>query len=186
MVKTDEREKHFIFSKPSSLYMGLRLYSKTDLHLSHSIDLAQFLANHPLTKLGMIKGQRYGDAIDTQLNNISQDQINYISVDKALKLAMFNQGDVDYIIEYSEDIAIAWPQISKEKLYSYKIKNSDKYVLGHMMCSKTNSGAKFIDAYNLALQNLTHSKVFFDIQYSTISEDSQADFIQYFDDVFKE
>jgi len=184
MLKTDERARNFIFSEPSYFYMGLRLYSKTDLNLSDSIDLGTFLANHPKTKLGITPGQSYGAEITKQLSNISQAQIAHMPVNKYSTFTMFKNDSFDYMLQYPEDIASIWPKMSEDELYSYELKNVDKYVLGHVMCSKTNSGENFIRAYNRVLQNTIQSGIFFDIQYRTVSKDSKKDFIKYFNEVF--
>ncbi len=184
MLKTDERAKNFIFSEPSYLYMGLRLYSKADLYSSSPIDLEAFLKKRPKAKLGIAAEQNYGDEIKKQLSNINQAQIAYMPVKKYAEFSMFNGGSFDYMLQYPEDVADIWPQISEDKLYSYELKNADKYVLGHVMCSKTNSGKRFIRAYNQALQTTIQSGIFFDIQYRTVSKDSQKDFVKYFNKVF--
>ena len=186
MVKTAERAKNFIFSEPSSLYMGLRLYSKTDLHLSDSIELSSFLAARQNTKIGITRGQNYGSQIEEQLSNINQVQIVSMPVNRYSKYRMFKGGRFDYMLQYPEEITSNWPQIGGGKLYSYELKNVDKYVLGHMMCSKTNSSENFIRAYNKSLADTIHSGVFFDIQYRIVSKDSQKDFVKYFNDVFND
>jgi len=185
MVKTDERAKNFIFSEPSGLYMGLRLYSKTKLKSSNPIDLKNFFSKQSTSKLGVRSGRSYGTKIDKQLNEINESQLVQIPSTNYSKLSSFKAGDFDYMIEYSEEIAKFWPQVSNEKLYSYPIKNINEYVLSHMMCSKTDSSKAFIKAYDKALQSTVSSGVFFDIHYRTISKDSQTDFIKYFDKVFK-
>ncbi len=184
MVKTDERAQNFIFSEPSSLYMGLRLYSKTDLNQSTPIDLSSLLTAYPNNKVGFTPGQNYGVQMDEQLSSINQDQIVTMPVDKYSKYSMFKGGRFDYMIQYPEDITSVWPQMEGGKLYSYELMNVDKYVLGHMMCSKTGSSKNFIKAYNKALKNTIQSEVFFDIQYRNVSKNSQKDFIKYFNEVF--
>lgn len=184
MLKTAERAKRFIFSEPSSLYMGLRLYSKTDLHLSDPIELSDLLAAHPKAKIGITLGQNYGSQIEQQLSNINQTQIVPMPVDKSSKYHMFEDDNFTYMLQYPEEIASNWPKISDEDLYSYELKDVDKYVLGHMMCSKTKSSENFIRAYNKALKDTIQSGVFFDIQYRVVSKDSQKDFIKYFNKVF--
>lgn len=185
MIKTDERAKDFIFSKPSSLYMGLRLYSKTKLTTPQPINLKNLLAEKPTVKLGVRAGRSYGSKVDKQLKAIDKSQIVEIPSTNYSKLSNFQAGSFDYMIEYSEEIAKFWPIVSNEKLYSYPIKNINEYVLGHMMCGKTDSSEAFIKAYNKALKTTINSGVFFDIHYRTISEDSRTDFIKYFDKAFK-
>lgn len=184
MLKTDERAKKFIFSEPSYFYMGLRLYSKTDLNLSDSIDLASFLGDHPKTKLGITPGQSYGVEIAKQLSNINQAQIVHMPVNNSSKFTMFKNGQFDYMLQYPEIVASIWPIMSGGKLYSYELKKVDKYVTGHMMCNKTNVGENFISAYNRALHKTIQSGIFFDIQYRAVDKYSQKDFIKYFEEVF--
>jgi uncharacterized protein (TIGR02285 family) len=186
MVKTDERAKNFIFSEPSGLYIGLRLYSKTTLKQSNQINLKDLFSNQPTSKLGVRSGRSYGSKIDKQLNEINESQIVKVPSTNYSKLSSFKAGDFDYMIEYSEEIAKFWPQVSNEKLYSYPIDNINEYVLSHMMCSKTDSNKAFIKAYNKALKSTVSSGIFFDIHYRTISKDSQTDFVKYFEEVFKQ
>lgn len=185
MIKTGEREKNFIFSKPSSLYMGLRLYSKTKLNTPQPIDLKKLLAKKATVKLGVRAGRSYGSKVDKQLKAIDKSQIVEIPSTNYSKLSSFQAGSFDYMIEYSEEVAKFWPLVSNEKLYSYPIKNINEYVLSHMMCGKTDTNKAFITAYNKALKTTINSGMFFDIHYRTISEDSQTDFVKYFEEAFK-
>jgi uncharacterized protein (TIGR02285 family) len=184
MLKTDGRTKNFIFSKPSYFHMGLRLYSKTDLNLSDSIDLISFLQSQPKAKLGITAQQSYGVEIARQLSHIDQAQIVHMPVNQSSKFTLFQSGKFDFMLQYPEIVNSIWTKVDGDKLYSYTIKNVNKYVTGHMMCNKTNVGENFISAYNRALHKTIKSGIFFDIHYRAVDKNSQKDFLKYFEEAF--
>jgi len=69
-LKNEQRLRKFIFSKPISLYMGLRLFSKYPLKITEPIDIALLLKENPDKNLSVIKGRSYSDRLDKQLTSL--------------------------------------------------------------------------------------------------------------------
>jgi polar amino acid transport system substrate-binding protein len=184
MLKSPKREKIFYFSKTSSLYMGLKLYSKEKLSDEPEIDLVKYFKEHPNTKLGLIQEQNYGEKLQAQTKKLKPEQLVFMSSFKEHKFDMFNEKEFHLMVEYPEEIANFRSQISTDKIFSYEIKGLDKYALGHMMCSKEGISSEFIKAYDDALLKIKKSTAFYQYHKSYIGKDSIESFNQYFYDVF--
>jgi len=184
-LKTKERLKKYIFSKPMSIYMGLRLHSDEQIEVTQPIDIAWLLKEHPRKTLSIIKERSYTDSLDNQLNSILSKQVNYLQGDVDDYLNAFSTNKVDFIIEYPSTISNAANFPNKDKFYSYRIKGADNYNLGHIMCKDTSSNKQFIKSINETLTSLYDNQYFIDILYSEVDKNSQKDFYQYYDEAFK-
>jgi len=185
MMKTTKREGSFLFSKPISLYLGLHLYSTSPLNIDEPLKLAQLFRQYPNAKLGTVLGRSYGEGLDNEIKELSKGNIIYTSakVDKITKLLQDKRYDV--LIDYPLDINFYWQQLSDEKLYSYQLASANKFVLGHLMCSKTASGEALISDLNQALDKLYQNDTLYNIQFSFIAAEDRAEFNQYFKKEFK-
>ncbi len=93
--------------------------------------------------------------------------------------------DKKYIrIEYPQYVALHWPNISTEKLYSYPIEGGKLFSVGHMMCTKTDINNTFIKRFNQSVENLGRSGSLYNVLSSEISDENQAEFKRYFHQVF--
>ena len=186
MLKTPERLKHFQFSDPFTLYLGLQVYSKTPLptNANNQVNLIQLLAQNQENKIGRVLGRSFGETIDKQLAKISTTQVIDIPSKLSSILAIFDHDRFDYLIEYPQYIALRWPEISKQKLYSYPIEGGKLYSAGHMMCTKTPTNDAFIARFNQSVENLSKRGVLYNVLSSEISDDKQDEFMRYFQEVF--
>jgi uncharacterized protein (TIGR02285 family) len=185
MLKTPSREKNFIFSHPTALYIGLRVYSKTQIDIKEPIDLIELSLRNKNKTFGIPFGKRYDIKIEKQLDLISKQKIVNTSTNNLTELKMFNANRFNYMLGYPSTVNSLWPKISDNQVYSYEVKGAEGYVLSHLMCSKTESNAAFIKAFNTSLKVSYKNKAFFDIQYQSISIDNQKDFIKYFKQAFE-
>jgi polar amino acid transport system substrate-binding protein len=187
MLKTTEREKHFIFSKPFALYLGLQIYSKTPLptNENNQVDVSALLAKHQDKKIGLVSGRSLGEKVDQQLTLLSDKQIIKVPTKLNRTLAIFNHNRFDYLIEYPQYIDLHWPNISNQKLYSYPIEGGKLYSVGHMMCPKTKNNHTFLSRLNQNIQKHINNGTLYNVLTNEVSDDKQAEFTRYFHQVFK-
>ena len=185
MIKTRQRQAHFAFSRPFSLYLGLHLYSKTPLNDKKVINLPQLLAENKRLRLGKISGRSYGERLDQQLSQIDTAQRYPIPVDAKTALKQLDNGRFDLLVEYPSEVGFYWPQISKEKIYSYAITGSAPYILGHMMCARSAKSAVLIRDFNHSLKKRILTQAFYQMQLQGVAEGNQSEFTRYFNQVFQ-
>jgi uncharacterized protein (TIGR02285 family) len=184
MLKTQARIKHFDFSSPSSLFLGLRAYSKKPMPYSESINIENVLTQNKGYTLGVVNGRSYGDSLDKQIRNISDEKLIKVPAELNKMLTIFEYGRFDLMIEYPQDIYVHWEHIGKDKLYSYELTQAKPYYLGHMMCSKYKNNSIFLSKFNDALKVLVTSGALLAIQSKNVPESDKANFTKYFQKVF--
>lgn len=186
MLKTEEREKHFQFSDPFAIYLGLQLYSKTPLptNTNNQVNLRQLFVDNPEHKIGLVLGRSFGEKIDQQLADLKRKQVIEIPAKLNSILAIFNHDRFDYLIEYPQYVNLHWPNISNQKLYSYAIEGGKPYSVGYMMCTKTKTNDIFITRFNQSIENLGRSGTLFNVLSSEINQDKRAEFKRYFREIF--
>mgnify|MGYP000562747896 FL=1 len=180
MIKTPEREQHFVFSKPTSLYLGMELHSNKPLSVEGKANIAELNNYYPNYKLGVVNGRSYGESLQKLMNDIPLKHIFDVpaEVDKIAKLFAYEKFDL--LVEYSQDIHYYWQQYSDKPLYSYPIEGASPYIVGHFMCSDTPSGRAFVSAVNESIEKLHNSNVLFNIQQQFIATTHKATFEKYF------
>ncbi len=184
MLKTPAREQDFIFSQPSSLYLGLQLYSKTALINNHGeINLLTLFQNAE-HQLGVVQGRSYGVYIDQFIAQLSPEQAIGIPVKLDRIAAGFANNRFDLLIEYPQDINLHWQQISQEPLFTYNIENATQYNVGHMMCSNTKTNAEFIKKFNTIVNTLAKNGELLEVLSSSVPLNNKPQFREYFKDVF--
>ncbi|GAA6204632.1 hypothetical protein [Thalassotalea sp. SU-HH00458] len=187
MLKTSERAKHYLFSQPFALYLGLQIYSKTPLPTNeyNQVNLLALLNTHQDKKIGLVSGRSLGEKIDQQLSQLSEKQIISTPTKLNRTLAIFNHDRFDYLIEYPQYIDLLWPNISQTKLYSYPLEGGRLYSVGHMMCPKTDTNQTFLNHFNQNVQTLVNSGALYNVLTNEVSDDKQMEFTRYFHQVFK-
>jgi uncharacterized protein (TIGR02285 family) len=184
MLKTPVRLKSFDFSSPSSLFLGLRAYSKKRLPYSGEINIESVLTNNDDYTLGIVNGRSYGESLDLQLHNIPSKRLVKLPTELNRMLTIFDHGRFDLMIEYPQDIFMHWGRISKNKLYSYELTQAKSYYLGHMMCYKSEKNRIFLDKFNRALKRLVASGTLLAIQSKNVPASDKVNFEKYFHQVF--
>ena len=186
MLKTPERLRHYQFSSPFSLYLGLQLYSKTPLPTDddNQVNLVTLLAENQEKKLGFVAGRSFNEALDKQIATINKNQLIEIPIKLNRSLAIFNHDRFNYLIEYPQYVDLHWPNISSQTLFAYPIKGGKRYSVGHMMCTKTTINNIFIKQFNENVERLVKSGSLYNVLTSEISNDKHAKFKRYFQEVF--
>ena len=184
MLKTQARIKNFDFSSPSSLFLGLRAYSKKPLPYSGKISIERLLTDNEDYTLALVNGRSYGESLDQQLRNISAKRLIKVSAELNRALIIFEHGRFDLMIEYPQDIFIHWGGISNNELYSYELAQAKPYYLGHMMCSQSENNRIFLEKFNAALKALVTSGTLLAIQSKNVPPSDKVNFEKYFQQVF--
>lgn len=184
MLKTQARMENFDFSSPSSLFLGLRVYSKKPLPYSGKISIERILTDHENYTLGIVNGRSYGEALDQQLNKVTSKRLIKLPTELYRMLTIFEHGRFDLMIEYPQDIFMQWRRISKNKLYSYELTSAKPYYLGRMMCAKSKDNRIFLDKFNNALKTLVTSGTLLAIQSKNVPVSDKVNFEKYFQQVF--
>jgi len=184
MLKTQVRLKNFNFSSPSSLFLGLRVYSKKRLPYSGKVSIRSVLTGNEDYTLGIVNGRSYGEGLDLKLNSIPGKRIIKLPAELNRMLTIFDHGRFDLMIEYPQDIFMHWGRISTNKLYSYELTQAKPYYLGHMMCAKSESNRIFLNKFNNALKTLVASGNLLAIQSKNVPVSDKVNFEKYFQQVF--
>lgn len=184
-IKTKEREKDFIFSKPMSIYMGLRLFSRLPLTVSGPVDITQLLQENADKKLTVTQGRSYTELLDNQLLRLHPSKIDYQLGNADSYLDAFNSNQNSLAIEFPSTISYSAKLPKKSALFSYPLKGANSYTLGHIMCKNTEENKQFIESINSTLTSLYHSEYFIDIFYSEADENSKKDFYKHYEASFK-
>jgi uncharacterized protein (TIGR02285 family) len=127
----------------------------------HIISLTSLFAHYVEDILAVASGASYGVLIDKQIKALEHKNLFVRSGGgRVLSLAnMLLKNRIDYIIYYPQDLA----SINQDRvvLESYTIADSPPYFLGHVACSKTETGKKIIAHVDDILQQAYLSNEFY-------------------------
>jgi len=186
MIKTPKRLEHFIYSEPSSLYLGLQVYSKSPLpNARGEVNLLKLLNENAELKLGIVQGRSYGKVLDQQIAMINKSQLVTVPSQLDRIMTIFAHNRFNLLLEYPQDIDSIYKQISEQPLNSYTISGGESYILGHMMCTKTVENRVFIDAFNQALINIANSGSLLKILSSSVADEQKQRFTKYFNETYQ-
>jgi hypothetical protein len=68
----------------------------------------------------------------------------------------------------------------QEKMYSYEVQNSPKFIEGYLMCGRSDLSNQFLKQFDHALTELTQYKQFFDSQLQYLPKSEYTLFAKYF------
>jgi len=159
-ANTKERRAYSLFSEPQAFYITHKLYrynAKTPLpnELFNDKGEIEYLPNvfkeMPTAKIGLAKGVSYGNFLDKQLQQISDDNIYYRGGARrvvALEAMLYNER-VDMLLALPIDMTPDEKQI--KSLEKYTIAGAPPYLIAHFNCSNSELGAKIIADINKIL-----------------------------------
>jgi len=185
MLKNKEREQHFIFSQPMAMYLGLRLYSKFQLAIKEPIDLLKLMSSDAHYQLGIAPGQSYGTFLDQKIAQLKLRQIVNIPAKTTTTLKALKAGHVSFLLGYPTVIERGIEQTKVEKLFSYQIAGIDKFIVSHMMCSRSVSSEMFINEFNEILSGLYQSDKYFSSLYEDVSQQEKQAYKKQFAHMIK-
>jgi len=166
MIKTPDREKWAFFSQPCRIIIPrMIVVRKDDLTKfggGSAVSIAKLIKNKKLTLL-LKKGTRYGERIDTILNeNPEAENITYLYTDElgrqALKMLMNRRGD--YCLSLSSTLYEAEKLGYADKIALIPIED-ETYLTGRVACSKTEKGKEVVEKVNRMLhKEITSGKIY--------------------------
>ncbi|MFD2094481.1 transporter substrate-binding domain-containing protein [Corallincola platygyrae] len=193
---TQARSNKLHFSKPFSLYFGMRLYYQADNVKAQSaiakfgrkpVALAKLFEGEQSGRLGVVSGRSYGDKIDPFLNSPEMRYNLYVrganDMSKGL-LAMLGQGRVDYVIEYPEVAAHYLDDHQEENIRSVALAESESMVTGHLACAKTAEGKAVIAEFDTLVANYQQREDYYQAHIAGLPESLRAEFAKQYEHVF--
>ncbi|MFT6529552.1 MAG: hypothetical protein ACJAZB_001195 [Psychrosphaera sp.] len=182
MLKTPERLQKFDFSESINLTLGQRLYSLTPISSPEPISLTTLINQNVDLRLGFGATRSYGDKLDDEISNVLfKNKVAYDSSHQVL-LKHFANKKFELLITYPYDFMHFDVQ---EKMYSYEVQNSPKFIEGYLMCGRSNLSNLFLKQFDHALTELTQYKQFFDSQLQYLPKSEYTLFAKYFKQIYK-
>ncbi|WP_448548513.1 hypothetical protein [Thalassotalea fusca] len=195
-IKTEERVKDNLFSLPLNFYPSYRLYYlKNNISLppelfndkNQLISLAHLFEILPNTVLAVEKGRSFGPTLDEIIPNLPENNVfvrpgndGYSAISKLLFI-----GRVDFIIGFPTEMKERIKKATiEQEIQSVEIANIDNYIVGHIACSKSPIGEKFIHDVDNILKRAYQSDEYINAHLRYLDKVDHQAFRDYFD-VFK-
>jgi uncharacterized protein (TIGR02285 family) len=161
-IKTQEREKKYLFSKPISFSSGSRLYQNSH---SPSIDaeylnpkgqvksVTAIMDSRPREHLILLPSFSYGDILDRQISAINDHQKVKVYTGDLHKsqAAMFFKNRADFALMITPEV-LAYTSVNPTETFrSYAIENVSLPITVHVMCNKTEAAKKWLEKIDVAI-----------------------------------
>lgn len=169
-VRTEEREKHYLFSEATDVYLSHKLYVQQeyaatirDNYLNNEGEVASVSAIFQDAKdrvLLLITGHSYGQYLDAEITHIDNSQRYYLGASDPYDLyfKMFNQERGQFALLIPS--ALKNSDTPLQHYTSFALANNPPYITGHIMCSKHPESAQFIKDVNAVLYEYYRSGTF--------------------------
>ncbi|MDP4984880.1 hypothetical protein [Pseudoalteromonas tunicata] len=169
LVSNPWRETEFYFSKPQTLFLGLKAYlsPRASSLFSQSpqspISLAEFVTNNRLI-IGIDKERSYGAQIDLEISKLAP-QNKYVkegleSEERMAKMLFANR--IDLWLEYQTVLNDYKIKLNEQhQLKSFAVDGAHAFVTGHIACKKSPEALKLIEKINLILSQSYENKQFY-------------------------
>lgn len=198
-VKNDERLAFsYATALPHTVFPGLRLYSKTSstttewlnkqLNAQQKVNLRQLLQGNNHLNFAIGGGRSYGNKLDELL---AQPQWQHKlwqrrSVDMSAGLIdMLVQDRIDLLIEYPNVMQHYLAQYkNKPQITSFGIEEAEPFMLGYILCSKTEQGKKLADFFQQRLQQVSQQRSYLHAHLSWVDSTDRAELTQLYNQVF--
>lgn len=184
IIKTSEREKSFLFSKPQTLFMGLRLYYNPHLAPAKIQEIKDlplhkvFDIDNKLT-IGIEEGRAYGSKLTKQLDNLPHTNkfVKIGSDGQNLMIYMLLKGRFDMMFEYPEVMNYKRKQMSSnELLYSASLPNMEPLIFGRIACSKSELSKELLSKIDNILSDIYKSEAYKDAHLELVKDKNQIIF----------
>ncbi len=186
-LKTPEREKHFLFSKPIDIFLGPRLYSLSSakpipdkfldkegrvLNLTDLFNLSE-----SKTTLGLLPNSSYGAMIDKQIAEIKDEVVLPTNNSDPFGgfVRMFFKGRFEYMIMYPANLT--QPEFQDVSLRSYEIVGNEPFLFAQIMCTDSDASRDFLHKVDAALTELYQDRAYVDAikLFTPVSEHAVVD-----------
>lgn len=190
IVKTQEREKSFLFSKPQTLFLGLRLYfsphiAPLKIQELNKLSLFEIFKSNTDLVIGIEKGRAYGDELTYTFDQLpSRNKYYKVGSDgQNLMIYMLLEGRIDMMLEYPEVMEYKKNQLSQNtELYSTSLPKTAPLVFGRIACSKSELSSQLIDKVNKILTQIYDSKEYKEAHLELIKDKNQMIFNKLYSD----
>jgi uncharacterized protein (TIGR02285 family) len=194
-VKTKERESKSIYSLPFTIYPGLRLYyldefSKLPESLINNQEqlssLPALLKLSPGALIATVKGRSYGTFIDKQLSLLDKGSIYARSAEEPYRSleSMLIKNRINYLIEFPSEMSKFEAKYNVDGLLrSIEIEGDNRYLVGHIVCSKSIMGKQVISAVNKRLREIYNTKDHIKAHLRHIPPFVRSSFIDYYQEI---
>lgn len=188
-IKTQERLDKYIFSKPINLFLGWRLYQKTEFQpldaSSHNqrVNLSELFVQKPDSQIIITEQNSYGDVLDDILAKLPDQNktIRYGGESDIGIINMFAKGRAEFALLYPQQV---FTFIANINVRSYEIESIPAYVLGHLMCTKNEATIAFIEQVNQHLGAENSNEKLLDVHLNFINPNDVDMFKYYFRQAF--
>jgi len=169
LLKTPEREKFVVFSKPYILTHAYRIIVRAEdwgkfgriTNQDGALSLARLLETEGL-RLGYSEGRSYSPPVNAVLKERANKKNSYSSASADLLRALLKmtaRKRVDYTIGYPFEVTYLARQMDlKQAFVSYPIAESAETYVAHVGCPNNEWGRKVIAAINPAIERLRVDK----------------------------
>lgn len=195
-LKTPQRQSKYRFSTPINLYVGHRLYWTGNERLpadlinreGQLVSLPALFERFPRRKIIMLKSRSFGKLLDKQIKVLQQRNlvVRPGMDDDASTVSMLLKGRVDYLLEYPIDVKRVLGNRTNTELTSIAIAASTPFVVGHIMCSDTETGRNIVKDINTALRRLYATEDFYYAHTRYLDRADIPDFDRYYYQVLQQ
>ncbi|CAI3806074.1 hypothetical protein [Rheinheimera sp. MM224] len=183
---------------PHTVFPGLRLYSKTSskttqylqqqLNGQQKISLQKLLKGDNELHFAVGGGRSYGDQLDTLFKQ-PQWQHKFWqrrSIDMSAGLIdMLVQDRVDLLIEYPNVMQHYLAQYSQStELTSFSIEEAEPYMLGYILCAKTQEGQQLTQFFQQRLKQVSQQRSYLDAHLGWVDTADRVQLTQLYNQVF--
>lgn len=192
-IKTKERESFSVFSLAHDIYLGLKLYRRSQvkpfppevINEKGDIHSLNTLFKYNTNKiLAIASGISYGSAIDEQIKAVAEKNLFKRTGGTRLRslAEMFFRKRVDYVLYYPADMNLI--ANDSVELESYRLANTSPYILGHVNCSKSQYGNEIIEDINKILVKKYKEYDFYYSHEKWVTNSDLATLREYYIEVF--
>jgi len=169
-IKTKQRLKYSLYSKPQNIYLSHKIYrlaNKSPLSpaifdtLGNLKSLYHLFGQYPDSILAIADGVSYGKILDNQISHLNKDNLyNRGGSHRVVAInEMLFKDRVDFIIYYPTEIKLLLSE--PDILESYHIAGTEPYILGHFTCSNSEFGKQVISDINNILSDAYTTEDFY-------------------------
>jgi len=185
-IKTDERLGRYLFSLPVNVYFSRRLYQQRGLpELNQAtVDIVKLLRTYSEKKILLTSQISYGELLDKQITLIPDKQkvMRTSSAHASGLIEMFVRGRAEYALFYPQELhELGTPNLGR----SYAIDGIEPYVIGYIMCNKTQRMVDVVENINRNLRELFRSGEMLELHLARVGNMEVDIFKQYYLQVLK-
>lgn len=196
-VVNSRRKKKYLYSQlPQVVFPGQRIFINVDSpmlkqiqSLNHAgrISVEDVLKLTQNTTIGLNAGFSYGETLDGLFNQYRDKVWRRRGSSSAKEVTnMFFSGRFDAVIEYPSVFEYYVNKLNKSStdFVSFSIKELPEYILGYIVCAKSDTGQQAIQQFDAALRKSVTQKSYLNAHLKWFKQDIHADITRYYNQVY--